>query len=169
VLGEPVGNVGLAGVHVSGADGVAVEQIRDDSQVAIVGKLIGDELGIRESEAEDVGDEDDGLLGLLVVLGGDNVGLDWRITMSGLALKVHAEALTSVNVLHFADRSAIMLEASGAAGSGRVGGHIDCLEMGSFREYEEWPGVAHACPSYKACPLCLCPPGPSPPGSLRVP
>lgn len=153
VLGEPVGKVGLAGVHVGGADGVAVEQVRDDSQVAIVGKLIGDELGVGELEAEDVGDEDDGLLGLLVVLGGDNVGLDWRITRLGLAPRVHAEALTSVNGLHFAGGSAIMLEASGTAGSGRVGGHSNCLEMGTFREYEEWRGgVAQAYPSYRGCP-----------------
>lgn len=87
VLGEPVGKVGLAGVHVGGANGVAIEEVRDDSQVAIVGKLIGDELGIRESKTEDVGDEDDGLLGLLVIFGGDNVGLDWRITMLRLALE----------------------------------------------------------------------------------
>jgi hypothetical protein len=78
VLGEPVGDVGLAGVHIRRVDGVTVEQVGDDSQVAIVGELVGDELGICEGQAEDVGDEDDGLLGGLVVLGGGNVGLDWR-------------------------------------------------------------------------------------------
>ena len=42
-----------------------------------------------------------------------------------------------------------MLEASGTAGGGGVGGHFDCLDMVDLRENEEWQEVAQACPSYK--------------------
>lgn len=76
VLGEPRGEINVAGVHVGDADLVTLEQIRDDGQVAALGELIGEQLGVGE-DAEDVGEEDDGLLGGLVVLGVGDVGVDY--------------------------------------------------------------------------------------------
>ena len=76
MVGKPCGEISLAGFHIADLDLVALEKIRDDSQVAIVGELVGEELGVAE-DAEDVGQEDNGLVGVLVVLGGDDVGVDW--------------------------------------------------------------------------------------------
>ena len=75
VLGQPGAQVDLAGIHVGSADLVTLEQVRDDRQVAALGELIGEELGVGE-DAEDVGQEDDGLLRGLVVLGVGDVGVD---------------------------------------------------------------------------------------------
>lgn len=75
VVGEPGTNVELAGLHGDGVDGVAAEKVGEDTQVSIVGELIGEELGVVE-ETEDVAQEEDSLLGGLVVLGVDNVGVN---------------------------------------------------------------------------------------------
>lgn len=75
VLGKPRGQVSLAGFHVADLDLVALEKIRDDSQVAIVGELVGEKLGIGE-DTEDIGQEDNSLVGVLVILGGSDVGVD---------------------------------------------------------------------------------------------
>lgn len=72
---EPCGEIGLAGLHVADLDLVALEKIRDDGQVAIVGELVGEQLGVAE-DTEDVGQEDNGLIGVLVVFGGRDVGVD---------------------------------------------------------------------------------------------
>lgn len=72
---QPLHNVDIAIVQVIGADLSTVEQIREDSQVAIVGELIDEKLVVGE-EAEDVGQVENGGVGLLAVLGGTNVGLD---------------------------------------------------------------------------------------------
>jgi hypothetical protein len=74
VLGQPGWQVSLAGLHGLDGDLVALEQIRDDGQVAIVGELVGEKLGVGE-DAEDVGQEEDSLLGALV-LGIGDVGVD---------------------------------------------------------------------------------------------
>jgi hypothetical protein len=75
VLRKPSGEIDIAGIHISDADLVTLEQIRDDGQEAIVGELIGEELGIGEN-AEDIGQEEDGLLGSLVILRVGDVGFD---------------------------------------------------------------------------------------------
>ena len=74
VVGQPGGQIGLAGLHGGDGDLVALEQVGDDSQVAIGGELVGEELGVGEN-AEDVGQEEDGLVGALV-LGVGDVGVD---------------------------------------------------------------------------------------------
>lgn len=75
VLREPCTYINIARVHVADVDLVTLEKIRDDGQVAIVGELVGEELGVAEN-TEDVGQEDNSLIGVLVVLGGGNVGVD---------------------------------------------------------------------------------------------
>lgn len=75
VPGEPGGQVDLASFEIANADLVALEKIREDGQVAIVGELVSEKLGVGK-DAEDVGQEDNGLVGVLVVLGGGDVGVD---------------------------------------------------------------------------------------------
>jgi hypothetical protein len=75
VLRQPGGQISLARFHIRDADLVTREQVRDDGQVSTLGELIGEELGVGE-DAEDVGQEDDGLFGGLVVLGVSDVGVD---------------------------------------------------------------------------------------------
>lgn len=76
---DPRGKVGLSGLHVAELDGVAAEQVRDDGQVTVGGELVGEELGV-DIDAEDVAQDDDGLLGGLVVLGVGDVGVDCDFT-----------------------------------------------------------------------------------------
>lgn len=76
VVGKPSGKISLAGFHVAHGDLVTLEQIRDNGQVAIVGELVGQKLGVGE-DAEDIGQEEDGLVGALIFRVGD-VGLDCR-------------------------------------------------------------------------------------------
>lgn len=73
VVGQPGGQISLARFHSADLDLVALEKIRDDGQVAIVGKLIGEELGVAE-DTEDISQKDNGLVGVLVILGRGNVG-----------------------------------------------------------------------------------------------
>lgn len=75
MLGKPRGKIGLSGLHRLDADLVTLEQVWDEGEIAIVGVLVGEELGIGV-EAEDIAQEDDGLLGVLVVLGRHDVGVD---------------------------------------------------------------------------------------------
>lgn len=77
VVLEPGREVGLAVLEVVELDGVALEEVGDDGQVALGGEVVGDELAVGV-DADDVGQDDDGLLGGLVVLGVGEVGLDWR-------------------------------------------------------------------------------------------
>ena len=84
VVGEPRREVDLASVHGLGADLVAMEQVGEDGQVAIVGELINQELVVDE-DAEDIGEEDNSLLGLLVILRVGDVGLDCRRERNPLA------------------------------------------------------------------------------------
>lgn len=72
---DPVWEADLAGLHVTKLDGVATEQVGDDGQVSIVGVLVGNHLAVDE-DAEDVREDDDGLLGGLVVLGVSDVDVD---------------------------------------------------------------------------------------------
>lgn len=72
VVGQPGGQIGLAGLHGGDGDLVTLEQVGDDSQVAIGGELVGEELGVGEN-AEDIGQEEDGLVGALVLRVGDVV------------------------------------------------------------------------------------------------
>lgn len=83
VLGEPCRQIRLARIHIGGFDLITPEQIGDDGQVAIGGVLVGEEQGIGE-ETEDVGQEENGLLGGLVVLRVDDVGVDWGFGSAGL-------------------------------------------------------------------------------------
>jgi len=67
-------------VEVLGAvelDGVALEEIGHDDEVAVGGELVGDELGVDELMADHVGEDDDGGGGVLG-LGVRNVGGDLR-------------------------------------------------------------------------------------------
>lgn len=75
VLGEPSGEVGLARFHIRDGDLVTLEQIGDNGQEAIVGKLVSQELGVGE-DSEDVGKEEDSLVSALV-LGVGDVGVNW--------------------------------------------------------------------------------------------
>lgn len=54
-----------------------MENIRDDSQVTIVGELVGEKLGVDE-DAEDIGQEDNSLFRVLILRVGD-IGVDWRV------------------------------------------------------------------------------------------
>jgi hypothetical protein len=76
VAPDPGGQIGLAGLHVAQLDGVALKQVGDDGQVAIVGELVGEELAV-VVDADDVGEEDDCLFGGLIVLGIDDVSVNW--------------------------------------------------------------------------------------------
>ena len=60
------------------ADGVPVEQVRDNGPVAIGRKLIRDELDVGEAVAEDVGEDEDAFLRGAVGGVGD-VGFGWRV------------------------------------------------------------------------------------------
>jgi len=86
VVGNPLGEVDLAGFHVANLDGVAVEEVGDDGQVAIVGELVSKELAVDE-ETVDVGEDDDGLVGVLVVFGVGDVGVDCTVLRSVLLMK----------------------------------------------------------------------------------
>jgi len=44
-------------------DGVPVEKIGHDDEVAVGGKLVGDELGVDKAAADDVGEDEDGVFG----------------------------------------------------------------------------------------------------------
>lgn len=92
VLGEPRGEVDLARVHVANGDLVTLEQIGDNGQEAIVGELVGQELGVGE-DAEDVGQEENGLVGALV-LGVRDVGVDWEtlVNWGGFPIRVASHA-----------------------------------------------------------------------------
>jgi hypothetical protein len=54
VFRQPAGEVDLARFHVGNADIVTLEKVRDHSEVAIVGKLVSEELGVAE-DTEDIG------------------------------------------------------------------------------------------------------------------
>ena len=51
---EEIKALGLVQRH-----GVAVEEVGHADQVAVGGELVGDQLGVDEAVAEDVGDEED--------------------------------------------------------------------------------------------------------------
>lgn len=72
---NPIGQADLASLHIADLNGITVEQVRENCQVAIVGVLVGEQLAVDE-EAEDVGKDDDGFLGGLVVLRAGDVGVD---------------------------------------------------------------------------------------------
>lgn len=74
VVRKPSGQIGLARLHIAQLDGVAAEEVRDDAEVAIRGELVSEQLGVGV-DAEDVGQDDDGLVG--AVFGVDDVGLDY--------------------------------------------------------------------------------------------
>lgn len=76
VLRDPGHDIYFARIHIVDADLVALKKVRDDSQVTIAGELVGEELGIGE-DAEDVRQKDDGLLGVIVVLGVGDISVDW--------------------------------------------------------------------------------------------
>jgi hypothetical protein len=75
VVREPLGHIDLARIHIGHTDLVASEKIRNDGEVAIVGELVSEELGVAE-DTKDVGQEDNGLIGVLVLLGGRDVGVN---------------------------------------------------------------------------------------------
>ena len=54
MLGQPAGEVDLARFHVGNADIVTLEKVRDHSEIAIVGELVSEELGVAE-DTEDIG------------------------------------------------------------------------------------------------------------------
>lgn len=72
VLLDPAGKVDLSTLHSSNVDGIAGEEVRNNGEVAILGKLVSDELAVGV-DTEDVGQDEDGLVGLLLGLG--EVGL----------------------------------------------------------------------------------------------
>lgn len=75
VVLNPRRKLDFSSLHGFMSDGIALEQVGDDSQVAIVGELIGEKLAV-VVDTEDIGEEDNGLLRGLVVLGVDDVGVD---------------------------------------------------------------------------------------------
>lgn len=77
VVRDPVWEANLAGLHVTNLDGIATEKIGDNGEIAIVGELVGKQLAVDE-DAENVREDDDSLLGVFVVLGVSDVGLDYR-------------------------------------------------------------------------------------------
>lgn len=56
VLGEPSGKISLARFHIANRDLIALEQVGNNCQEAIVGELVGQELSVGEN-AEDVSQE----------------------------------------------------------------------------------------------------------------
>lgn len=123
VVGDPRRQVGLSRLHIGELDGVAAEEVRDHGEVAIVGELVGEELGV-DVDAEDVAENDNGLLGRLVALGVDEVCLGCSGRMLGTGAKGGGGSLTSVDVLGLADGGSLVAEARGTAGSGSVRGHF---------------------------------------------
>ena len=82
VIGEPGGEVGLSRFHVTELDSVSPEKVGDDTSVSIGGELVGEELGV-DIDTEDIAQEDDNLLGALV-LGVDNIGFDCKMLIRPL-------------------------------------------------------------------------------------
>lgn len=126
---EPSGEIGLAGLHGLDGDGIALEEIGQDTKVAVGGELIGQELGV-DVDTEDVTQDDDGFLGGLVVLGVDQVGVDCdRAGIVSLDCPLRRDmdrccrSPTAVDLLALADGSALMLEAGGTARSRGVRSH----------------------------------------------
>lgn len=74
---EPIKEINLTDLHVSQLDGIATEKIGEDGQIAVVGELIGKHLAVDE-DTENIREDDDGLLGGLVVLRVSDVGIDYR-------------------------------------------------------------------------------------------
>lgn len=70
VVFQPTHQVHFAGVHVLRLDGVTPEQVGDDGQEATVGKLVGEELAVVVN-AHDIGEDENGLFGVLVAGVGD--------------------------------------------------------------------------------------------------
>lgn len=127
VVLNPVRQADLSSLHVTKLDGIAAEEVGHHSQVAIVGELVGKQLAVDE-ETEDVGKDEDGFLGGLVILGGGDVGLDCRMggeRISSSWITGHFMVLlTTADVLGLANWGTFMLEASGTASSGGVGRHF---------------------------------------------
>ena len=59
---------------------VALEHIGHDDEIAIGGELVRDELGVDESVANDIGDDEDAVFGRLVGRIGE-VCLDWMLSV----------------------------------------------------------------------------------------
>jgi hypothetical protein len=68
VFGEPGGKVDLPSRIVAQQQRIARKEVWQHRQVAIVGEVVGEQLAVAD-DAEDVADEDDGGIGVLVVLG----------------------------------------------------------------------------------------------------
>ena len=85
---------------------VAIKEVRHHDEVAVCGELVGDELDVVESVANDIGDEEDGPFSRFIFRVGE-VGFD------------------VADGLHLTSGRAFVLDAGVAAGSGRVRGH-DC-------------------------------------------
>lgn len=105
--------------------GVALEQIWDDGEVAGGGKLVGEELDVGKCVAEDVAEDEDGIVGLLVG-GVGKVGRDcaW-LAMVMRRSAVCDSGLTVVDVAKLALGVALVERTLSAALSKTVGSH-DC-------------------------------------------
>jgi hypothetical protein len=76
-LGQPLHDVEVSAAELVELDGVALEEVGHDGPVAVGGELVGDQLGVDQGVAHDIGENDDGVGGVLV-LGVGDVGGDWR-------------------------------------------------------------------------------------------
>jgi hypothetical protein len=74
-LGQPLHDVEVSSAELVELDGVALEEVGHDGPVAVGGELVGDQLGVDQGVAHDIGKDDDGVGGVLV-LGVGDVGGD---------------------------------------------------------------------------------------------
>lgn len=76
MLGQPVGKINVARMHVRDTKLVASEEVGHDNQVSLISEIISEQLGIGIN-AKGVCQEDDGFLRGLIVLWVYNVGVDY--------------------------------------------------------------------------------------------
>ena len=141
---QPVHDVEALGA-VQG-DGVAVEEVGHDDEVAVGGELVGDELGVDEAVADDlVGKRVSGELVWNVSEEDEHQsGSGWPSLSAYLwgrrsRSRLHYDQcprscdlpngvpLTVVHLLHLSGSLSFMLDADSAALSGRIGSHCDRL------------------------------------------
>jgi hypothetical protein len=67
VLRKPGGKISLAGFHIAELDSVLLEEIGTDGEVSIASEFVRKQLGVN-IDTENVAQNEDGLLGGLVVL-----------------------------------------------------------------------------------------------------
>jgi hypothetical protein len=138
-LGQPLHDVKVSSAELVELDGVALKKIGHDDPVAVGGELVGDQLGVDEGVAHDIGKDDDGVCGVLV-LGVADVGGDWGgMLVTGWLECRFRRKRTVFDGGELALGFTFVPDTDGAAFTGRVGGH--CGGLWGFVVGVQWYGV----------------------------